>query len=118
MTQPEQSVMQCAVNFKAEPFICDSPAVRRRKELLRHGLPKSEALDSLRQKILEQRQARAWRARLRTKENERVVGLHPGDETPLEMARQPRRMTRKVCRVNLTIKGEHQRSKIDFFIDF
>lgn len=93
VTQPMQPAMQCAVGLKEKSsIICHSPAVKRRMELLRHGLPKSAALDSLMQKILVQQ------ARLRAKDAERA-----------NAGKQTSRVTRKVCQVAPSAKGQSQR---------
>lgn len=95
------------------PLICVSPGVGKRLELLKRGIPQSEALENLREKILEQRQRRA---RSVTLANQGMTHVKEGILVN-NRVQQGARMTRKVSRVTFSLKGQlanltlHQLSK-------
>ena len=106
--------MEPAVGLRDRSFTCVSPAVERRRELLRRGFPKSEALENLRQRILEQRQARLRTLEERQERQERQERLRTlasertqeREEVPLNKVQHRGQMSRKVCRVTFSFKGQ------------
>ncbi|KAG5281578.1 hypothetical protein AALO_G00073900 [Alosa alosa] len=94
VSQPMHSVMEPAEGPTGMRCIWE-----RRKELLRRGVPKSDTLDNLREKILEQR-----RVRLRTLANQRRTPVEEGILVNNKVQHGVQ-MTRKVCRVTFSLKG-------------
>lgn len=99
--QPKETAMVAMLTSKERSFNCVSPGVERRLELLKRGIPQSEALDSLREKILEQRQRRALFVTLANQGT-----THIEEEILVNKVQQGAQMTRKVSRVTFSLKGQ------------